>query len=48
MGNVPSEEYWGKQIPRLENYGTHQRLNLKSVKLFTDGCSYPPLQWVDS
>ncbi|CAA7262098.1 unnamed protein product [Cyclocybe aegerita] len=37
MGNVASEEYWGHQIPRLINYGKHKRLNLRSVKLFTDG-----------
>ncbi|KAF8889019.1 amidohydrolase family-domain-containing protein [Infundibulicybe gibba] len=37
MGNVESDEYWGSQIPRLINYGKHQRLNVRSVKLFTDG-----------
>lgn len=37
MGNVPSEDYWGSKIPRMENYGVHRRLSVKSVKLFTDG-----------
>ncbi|KAF8878407.1 amidohydrolase 3 [Infundibulicybe gibba] len=37
MGYIPSDEYWGSQIPRLLNYGKHQRLNVRSVKLFTDG-----------
>ncbi|KAF8889061.1 amidohydrolase family-domain-containing protein [Infundibulicybe gibba] len=37
MGNVPSDEYWGSQIPRLVDYGRHQRLNVRSVKLFADG-----------
>ncbi|KDR78374.1 hypothetical protein GALMADRAFT_1317728 [Galerina marginata CBS 339.88] len=37
MGYVASEEYWGNQIPRLINYGKHERLNLRSVKLFADG-----------
>jgi hypothetical protein len=25
------------KIERLENYGLHERLNLRAVKLFTDG-----------
>lgn len=37
MGNVESNEYWGNKIPRLINYGIDGRLNLRSVKLFTDG-----------
>ncbi|KAH7882126.1 amidohydrolase family-domain-containing protein [Phlebopus sp. FC_14] len=37
MGNVESEEYWGGKIPRLSDYGLGGRLNLRSVKLFTDG-----------
>jgi len=37
MGNVPSTDYWGPQIPRLLNYGKNGRLNVRSVKLFTDG-----------
>jgi hypothetical protein len=37
MGNVLSDDYWGSQIPRLLNYGKHGRLNIRSVKLFTDG-----------
>lgn len=39
MGNMESEEYWGKNITRLIDYGIAQRLNLRSVKLFTDGLS---------
>ena len=37
MGNIPSNEYWGDQLPRLINYGKHGRLNLRSVKLYADG-----------
>ncbi|KIJ60432.1 hypothetical protein HYDPIDRAFT_189993 [Hydnomerulius pinastri MD-312] len=37
MGNMESTEYWGNKIPRLINYGVGGRLNLRSVKLFTDG-----------
>jgi hypothetical protein len=37
MGNVASNEYWGKQIPRVENHGVHHRLTIRSIKLFTDG-----------
>ncbi|KAJ8488240.1 hypothetical protein ONZ45_g14029 [Pleurotus djamor] len=37
MGNVPSDEYWGSQIPRLINHGLDSRLTVRSVKLFTDG-----------
>ncbi|KIY69253.1 hypothetical protein CYLTODRAFT_394012 [Cylindrobasidium torrendii FP15055 ss-10] len=37
MGNVQSEEYWGSKIQRLVNYGKDGRLNVRSVKLFTDG-----------
>jgi len=37
MGNVPSENYWGTQIPRLLNFGRHGRLNIRSIKLYTDG-----------
>jgi hypothetical protein len=37
MGNVASEEYWGDKIPKVEGYGQDHRLNIKSVKLFTDG-----------
>ena len=37
MGNIPSNEYWGNQLPRLINYGKHGRLNLRSVKLYADG-----------
>jgi|SRR6266851_10070206 len=37
MGYVPSNDYWGSQIPRLINRGLHKRLTLRSVKLFVDG-----------
>ncbi|KAF8627591.1 hypothetical protein AX17_006164 [Amanita inopinata Kibby_2008] len=37
MGNYASDEYWGSKIPRLINYGKHSRLNVRSIKLFTDG-----------
>jgi len=37
MGHVPSNDYWGSQIPRLINHGLHKRLTLRSVKLFVDG-----------
>ena len=37
MGNIPSNKYWGNQLPRLINYGKHGRLNLRSVKLYADG-----------
>jgi predicted amidohydrolase YtcJ len=37
MGFVPSNDYWGSQIPRLLNYGVHNRLTIRSVKLFADG-----------
>ncbi|KAF8643124.1 hypothetical protein AX16_009216 [Volvariella volvacea WC 439] len=38
MGNVPKDDgYWGDKLPRLINYGKHGRLNLRSVKLFSDG-----------
>jgi hypothetical protein len=38
MGHiVGSDEYWGSQIPRLEDYGVHRRLNVRSVKLVADG-----------
>ena len=37
MGYVPSDVYWGDQIPRLINYGKHRRLNVRGVKLFADG-----------
>jgi len=37
MGHIESDEYWGKNLTRLIDYGIAQRLNLRSVKLFTDG-----------
>ncbi|KAI0341229.1 hypothetical protein BDW22DRAFT_1359484 [Trametopsis cervina] len=37
MGNSENKTYWGNSIPRLEDYGEHERLNIKSIKLYTDG-----------
>ncbi|KAI9571870.1 amidohydrolase family-domain-containing protein [Boletus coccyginus] len=37
MGHIESDEYWGNNLTRLIDYGIAQRLNLRSVKLFTDG-----------
>ncbi|KAI0270735.1 amidohydrolase family-domain-containing protein [Gloeopeniophorella convolvens] len=37
MGNVPSNDYWGDQIPRLIDHGPDKHLTVRSVKLFTDG-----------
>ncbi|KAA1469512.1 hypothetical protein DENSPDRAFT_835150 [Dentipellis sp. KUC8613] len=37
MGNVQSDTYWGNQIPQLVDYGRDKRLNVRSIKLFTDG-----------
>ncbi|KAF6755469.1 amidohydrolase family-domain-containing protein [Ephemerocybe angulata] len=40
MANSPSTTYWGNDttsFPRLYNYGKDERLNLRAVKLFTDG-----------
>lgn len=39
MGHIESDEYWGKNMSRLIDYGIAGRLNLRSVKLFTDGLS---------
>ena len=36
MGHVGSNEYWGHQIQRLQNYGGG-RLTVRSVKLVADG-----------
>jgi predicted amidohydrolase YtcJ len=36
MGHVDSNEYWGHQIPRLQDYGGG-RLTVRSVKLIADG-----------
>ncbi|KAI0688514.1 amidohydrolase family-domain-containing protein [Cytidiella melzeri] len=36
MGNSENASYWGGSIPLLEDYGQDERLNLKSVKLYTD------------
>lgn len=44
MGNVLSDEYWGAQIPRLINHGTHGRLTVRAIKLFTDGRSPFPFR----
>ncbi len=35
MGNSENTTYWGGLIPRLDDY--EDRLNIKSIKLFTDG-----------
>lgn len=48
MGNVPSNDYWGSQIPHLFDYGKHGRLNLRSIKLFADGmahCGHHSIQY---
>ncbi|KZT68098.1 hypothetical protein DAEQUDRAFT_790892 [Daedalea quercina L-15889] len=37
MANEEKPEYWGRQFERLEDYGRDGKLNLRSVKLFTDG-----------
>ncbi|KAI6120257.1 amidohydrolase family-domain-containing protein [Pisolithus croceorrhizus] len=37
MGHLDSVEYWGDKLPHLVDYGVDKRLNLRSVKLFTDG-----------
>ena len=37
MANEDTPQYWGGQFERLEDYGLDGRLNLRSVKLFTDG-----------
>ena len=37
MANEETTEYWGGRFERLEDYGVDGRLNLRSVKLFTDG-----------
>lgn len=37
MANEETSEYWGGRFKRLEDYGRDGRLNLRSVKLFTDG-----------
>ena len=39
MGHIESNEYWGKNMTRLVDYGIAERLNLRSVKLFSDGLS---------
>ncbi|GJE95765.1 amidohydrolase [Phanerochaete sordida] len=37
MGNSENMSYWGESIPRFEDYGARERLNVRSIKLFTDG-----------
>ena len=37
MGGSENTTYWGDTIPRLEDYGEAHHLNVRSVKLFTDG-----------
>jgi hypothetical protein len=41
MANVRSDKYWGSQIPRLVDHGKHGRLNIRSVKIYTDGVFLP-------
>lgn len=36
MGRIPSNDYWGDQIPRLENYA-NGHLTVRSIKLVSDG-----------
>ena len=46
MGYSPTG-YWGNdtdKFPKLHNYGKHGRLNLRAVKLFTDGESFLSLE----
>ena len=45
MGYSPLNTYWGNDttsFPKMRNYGKHGRLNLRAVKLFTDGDSLLP------
>ncbi|PPQ73805.1 hypothetical protein CVT24_007257 [Panaeolus cyanescens] len=37
LGNIPSDEYWGNQLPRMINHGKDGRLNLRGIKLYADG-----------
>ncbi|EED78577.1 predicted protein [Postia placenta Mad-698-R] len=37
MGNEEEPKYWGGRFEKLEDYGKDGRLNMKSIKLFTDG-----------
>ena len=37
MGGSENTTYWGKGVPKLEDYGEDAHLNVKTVKLFTDG-----------
>ncbi|KAF9054163.1 amidohydrolase family-domain-containing protein [Panaeolus papilionaceus] len=37
LGNIASDEYWGDQLPRMINHGKHGRLNLRGIKLYSDG-----------
>ncbi|KAI0718483.1 amidohydrolase family-domain-containing protein [Fomitopsis betulina] len=37
MANEETSEHWGGRFERVEDYGKDGRLNLRSVKLFTDG-----------
>ncbi|KAF7795130.1 hypothetical protein EIP86_006277 [Pleurotus ostreatoroseus] len=36
MGGSENTTYWGKGVPKLEDYGEDAHLNVKTVKLFTD------------
>ena len=47
MGFIESDEYWGKNLTRLVDYGIAERLNLRSVKLFADGLQLAVLQTCD-
>lgn len=37
MGNEEEPKYWGGRFEKLEDFGKDERLNMKSIKLFTDG-----------
>ncbi|PCH43061.1 hypothetical protein WOLCODRAFT_132641 [Wolfiporia cocos MD-104 SS10] len=37
MANSEQAGYWGDRFERLEDYGREGRLNMRSIKLFTDG-----------
>ena len=37
MGHIDSDEYWGDQIERFENYGPAGMLTQRAIKLFADG-----------
>ena len=37
MAYSKNDSYWGDKIPRVVNFGKHGRLNLRGIKLFSDG-----------